>query len=640
MSQKKRKRRKQNRYKIKTSFTNRTAELIKFTCENCGGPLRRKGKIKAVCQHCGQVYIVEEAEDVIVRINRRDKEQMPEGRQAGKNIKTICEWLVAILVVAALAVATTTFYNRAVTRQQMAPEKKLCIKAGDRDLMKIFCEEVFEEEYRKISEEQLENLKYIEYKGARVTGNIYKLQIKYSFSDYLDCENEKAFRDTLHTWNYETADLNGDFLNCEMLTGLTGIGVDFISEVKLSKNCEIYYLHVGDTPAKLVSEMGSQPGARVEPGQIKVLHIQHRPEIGTYGDTSLEKIEAFTNLEELVYRDGYQELPIEIVGLDQCRKLRKLHLDCGDRYTGLELLKGIETLTSLYINGMPLEECEFLKEMPRLRELSVMAGVEGDLSMLLALPNLQKLHFLDYEMIAPEILLALPGLEDLQVNKIRVDEIQCLQQLTNLKKLKLGMEGSPLLDCDVSFLADMPKLTDVHLSFNSGTMSTGVYGVDKLLGKENLKSLKLIGVSAFGSRLHMNPETLTENPSLEKLMLYSCYVLPEDMSPQEPVFEEGGRKIPDREKADYSFLTKYPNLKHLSLMENMLSDISFVKGLQQLETLTIRDSDVADYTPLTSCPGLKVIYLDSDQEETARQQVSQWPEEIEMDTYMYDDEGF
>lgn len=168
--------------------------------------------------------------------------------------------------------------------------------------------------------------------------------------------------------------------------------------------------------------------------------------------------------------------------------------------------------------------------------------------------------------------------------------------------------------------------------------------MDKILNKKNLKRLKLIGVSAFGSGLHMNPETLTENPSLEKLVLYSCYVLPEEetmagrkMLSQE---ENADENKPDKEKADYSFLTKYPNLKHLSLRENVLSDLSFVNSLTGLETFNIRDSEVTDYRPLTACPNLKVLYLDSDQEEEARQQATRWPEALEMDTYMFDDEGF
>ena len=146
----------------------------------------------------------------------------------------------------------------------------------------------------------------------------------------------------------------------------------------------------------------------VDPKYVKILRI------GIMGN-NLQDIGQFINLEELDVDTNLSSRETDITGISQCGKLKSLKLRCGESYKGLESLKELKQLKSLYIDKMAAEQWGFLEGLGQLEELSIYTGEDADLSALDALPNLKKVDFLDQCYIMPQELSRLKGVENLRV---------------------------------------------------------------------------------------------------------------------------------------------------------------------------------------------------------------------------------
>lgn len=566
-----------DKYTIHTSTENEQAELVKLKCSNCGASLELIDKTHARCPFCQQEYMIDEAKGMIINvsIDYGDSDEVQKTLHSTKRTMIIFLCIVAFIVIIILGI------NIAANSSVFSSSDRDTAFEENGELLVIFCKDIFGKEYKDITKEELESIKYIRYASDRDVNDGFHV-IEYSFTDYADCEDEEEFQDTIKRWTYmnSKASWPADFT---MFTGLTRIDTTnslWLSQLRFSKEAPINYVET-DNQLEVVTE-------KFDPENIKVLHI------GIQAD-DLAGIEAYKNLEELEidYVGGMGNL--DVSGIGECSNLKKLMLDCADTYTGLEELEELQQMESIYISGVELKDSSFLKGMTELEELSTNVGENGDLSMLSSLPELKRLYFMDNEPIDPKRLQILPQLEEL---RLAVDEIESLQgvaELTNLKSLELymtisgGMWGEAI---DVSMLSELPYLEALTIrDFFDGEIT----GMESIFNKPTMKSIFLgdyINIS-MEMEVILDPELLVDNPSLESLKMVGWKTSVDSKEIEE----------------SYDILAHYPNLKKIGMAECELSNIDFMASLPNLEVVNLQENELTDYTPLLSCKKLRAVYV-------------------------------
>lgn len=555
-------------------------QLLKLECKNCGASLKMMDRTRARCAHCGQIYLIDELENEIVdiRVDHGDTEEVKRALSKSKG------YLTVFITLAAVGLVLTLAYNiLAVTFGFASSDNDSILNNGT--LLVTFCEDVFGKEYRQITDEEFASIKYIKYSTKSEKGQSYHA-VEYSFTDYQDCESEEAFQETIEQWTYrvEGASWPAYF---RMFKGLTRIDttnlVDLNSMILWGKN-EISHVKTDSDVEAVASQLN--------PENVKVLHL-------TELLTDLDGIEQFVNLEELTVEGwGFfdDDESVDISQLAACTKLRKLKLEFASSYTGLESLKELQQLESLYLNDTILAECSFLKELPGLKELSIDSGEDADLSLLSYLPNLKKLEFMDYEIIDVNALSGLTDLEELIASFASVESLEELVKLKKLNNISVSVESeySPFKDrepYDVSVLAELPQLYELSLVLEG---SGPFVGLEEIMNMPGMERLYIMAGFGDTSEIILDVDKLQENENIKVLYISECEFT--DANTDEPL--------------DFTFLEKYKNVRELSLIECGATNIDFVPKMQKLEICELEYNEFGDYSKLLECPTLKELYVD------------------------------
>lgn len=559
---------------IKTSNQQEKAELLKLECENCGAALDLVDQTHAICPYCGQRYRIDEAKGTIVHV-QVDYSGNDDMVEAVSNTGKV---LIVFLIVAVTITLVVLGFNIAAKKSLFSTsDDDMPVDANGR-LLVIFCEDIFEKEFKEITPEEFASIRYLRCTYEREGAENFNV-ISYSFENYEDFDREEEFQETVKKWSYRTKRVNwpSDYT---MFTGLTRIDTTdtvWLSLLEFSPDSRISRV---DTDDRLDTVFGT-----LNPEYIKVLHL------GIMGN-NLEGIGQFKNLEELEVDTNLSSQTADVSGIEECRHLKRLRLRCGDSYTGLESLGELSELQSLFLDPVMLADCRFLEKLPQLEELSVDTGEEADLSLLDSLPNLKRVDFLDREYILPGEISRLRGVEELA---IAVKEKECLDELAALESLRclnlhlaLNEYGVPT---DVSALARLTNLERLELdNFWGGEMT----GVEPLLMLPELKEIWLGKETAGDLEPLLDVSLLQDNPGITELAFLNCH--PRDAASEEPL--------------DFSFLTHFPHVKRLYLDGCDLEDISFAAEMEDLRVCSLMESGLLDLSPLLACRKLEAVSVD------------------------------
>lgn len=562
------------------SVFNKQAGSLRLECTNCGGTLELVDKTHAVCPYCGRKYLIDEAKGTLIRIQVDYSGNEKMHRRVNRSRKV----LTGFLVIASFLVLVLFGFNIAAKKSVFSTSDEDLPADGNGELLVIFCKDIFGKDFDKITAEELEGIKYLRCSYER-EGNTDFNVISYSFTDYEDCADEREFQRTVKKWTYRTRMVSwpSDY---SMFTGLTRIdttGSAWLSMLHFSPDNQISYVDTEDS-VDMVSQV-------LNPEAIKILHI------GAMG-MSLEGVEQFTNLEELEVSTTLTNEAVDISGIEACKGLRRLKLHCGEKgYTGLDKLKGLPKLTSLYIDQIPLGECGFLKELSGLEELSVYTGEEPDLAPLKPLVNLKRVYLLDRKYVPAkeiETLQELPGLEELM---IAVSDQVCLEELAKIESLKaLDLHMAIFkyqVPTDVSALAGLSNIERLQIDNFYGQEVTGVEPVLNLPG---LKTFRLGRVVSSPVELILDREALTDNPSIEELGFTACH--PKDAA--------------TGEELGFDFLEHYSGVKWLYLDDCEVTDVSFARKMGDLRGCSLKRDKIEDISPVLSCKRLEMVHVDEE----------------------------
>lgn len=568
----------EDKYTIHTLIDNDTAELVKMTCTDCGASLEIVDQTHARCPYCEQTYVIDEARGVVVNVNV----DYGDSAEVQRTVKKTQHLLIGFLIVAVVIALFILGYNVAANRSLLSSSDLDAPIQEQGNLLVIFCKDVFDKEYREITPEEFASIRYIKYDYKRDgDSNDHYHVVYYSFTNYEDCESEEEFSDTVRSWTYEDSKASwpSDF---SMMTGLTRIDTTdstWMSLLHFSPDCKISYVSSDDS-LEIIS-------SKVNPQYVRVL------DLGAFSD-KLNGLEQYENLEVLKAKNAHLYTTTNLSGIKKCSRLKELYLSCADTYEGVDEIAELSELKSLYMNGVTLSQCDFLKRIPQLEELSMKVGEDADLSILTYLPNLRKFDtIIDADGINTDQLLVLTKLESLRVTVNNKEDFLRLAQLTNLKSLRVYASFDEMdkryhyLPIDISVFSQMPQLEQLQIRVSR---MGGVCGAESIL---NMSAIKTFAMEAVipGKKLWLDQNLLVDNPNLETFCI-------KDLSVWDVVSEE---------EENYDFLSHYPNMKELWLVSSDLTDISFVSALTNLEKCELEDNSITDYSPLSNCKKLEYL---------------------------------
>ena len=141
----------QKPYVIRTSNQNEKAELLRLECTNCGASLELTDRTHASCPYCGQKYLIDEAKGTIinVQVDYSGSDEMYDAVNSTKKV------LIIFLIVASLLALIIFAFNIAAKKSVFFRSDENIPVDANGELLVIFCKDIFEKEYKDISQEEM-----------------------------------------------------------------------------------------------------------------------------------------------------------------------------------------------------------------------------------------------------------------------------------------------------------------------------------------------------------------------------------------------------------------------------------------------------------------------------------------------------
>ncbi|MCP4344977.1 MAG: leucine-rich repeat domain-containing protein [Desulfobacterales bacterium] len=192
----------------------------------------------------------------------------------------------------------------------------------------------------------------------------------------------------------------------------------------------------------------------------------------------------------------------------------------------------------------------------------------------------------------------LQGITSLDASLTEIENIEGIQFCSNLTELKLGLASEE--PCD--FCCPIP---DLKLGIESEGIPTQLSDITPLANLTNLTELHLF----FNQISDIGP--LADLTNLTKLYLDSNQI--GDISPLENLTNLTELDLNTNQISDISPIVSLTDLAKLNISFNQISDISPLENLTKLTGLGLASNEISDLSPLVSLTDLKEIYLGSNE---------------------------
>lgn len=339
----------------------------------------------------------------------------------------------------------------------------------------------------------------------------------------------------------------------------------------------------------------------------------------------LEGIGAFPNLQYFSVENPDLE---DISALSAYPDLEGLMIERGDALQDYSPLEHLTKLKWLKLDSGQLENADFLVRMPELTSLRIAGSKMTNLDPLRACGKLTFLALENNpEMTDYSVVGQLYNLEELVLETAHGVGLPSFEQLSSLGRLSLkgaddlsplreatGVVLLSLEDCpnpDSEAIAAMEELEVLQVKGRAPgedvlRLPGDMFGVTELAlegitveerAEELFRIPTLHSLTLDDCRIHLDPESLSANESLEVLSMNRITLYcPSD---------DGGEiKMTEYDK----IFDCLPNLRELYAESLRLEDIAFVEKLPHLQHLDIRDNPVESLKPLRNLKEIKTVW--------------------------------
>ncbi len=328
--------------------------------------------------------------------------------------------------------------------------------------------------------------------------------------------------------------------------------------------------------------------------------------------TSIEPLEALTNLEELDLRETPVDNLEPLQGLTGLQKL----LFRGTLIDKLQPLGGLTNLRNLRLTGTRVEQLEPLAALTHLQDLDLTETQVHDLSPLSGLTQLQSLYLSGTNVNDLHALASLTDLRhlDLRGTSINDSSLKHLSSLANLNRLDLcqtsitdlapvtSLKLLRVLYCEwtkVSRLEALRPLTGLQVL---RLAKTPVIDLEPLSPLTGLRELRLAGTPVT------NLKPLASLAALKVLYLEGTPVA--DIEPLTALTGLQELYLADTPITDLRPVVALAQLHHLEVNNTRIDDVKPLASLTELLHLDLRGTAVTNLVPLHSLQNLRRLYLD------------------------------
>ena len=361
---------------------------------------------------------------------------------------------------------------------------------------------------------------------------------------------------------------------------------------------------------------GSTPGLITNLSPLESLTNLTRLNIYTGTVTDLSPLSGLTKLQDLqIYGDISQANLSDLAGLTSLTELRLSSYDGNSYMTASDLsaLSGMTNLQTIDIYVAGLESLDGLENLTNLTELRLYGSYDlQDLGALSGMTKLQNLQLNSSGSIGfLRSLRGMEGLTSLREMRLYVDGLESLEGIQGCTSLvDLQISGQNYTFTDLSPLAPLTKLQNLHIQSYGNTPSVFIEDLTALSGLTELKELDLYidgisslkGLEGLTSLTTLNLSGLTGVSDLGELSSLT--------SLRDVDLNGSGDQFVVRRFADLSALT---GLQTLNVSAYGLEGFSGLEGLTGLRELNLSGGDATytDTSPLKNLTGLQSLSLPS-----------------------------
>lgn len=317
------------------------------------------------------------------------------------------------------------------------------------------------------------------------------------------------------------------------------------------------------------------------------------------GIKSLEGLEYAINMTSL---DLTGNEVIDLTPLKGCKNLETLELDdqylaeSGQYLTDISSLKDLTKLKKLVLKNNKIEDLSAIGNLTDLEELDLY-GNRG-IKSIDGFENLKKLKKLILNRtggitdISP--LKECKDLEELSIQNNKVSSIEALKDHEKLKLLDIS--GNKQIT-DLSPLEKSTKLTRLLANGNK------IESLDSLKNLTELKEIhvsenKIKDLSPLEKLVNLEDLDISNNPDIESLEVLKNLTNISEL------------KINNAKKVkDFSPISKLTKLEDLTIIRSGLTDISFLRGLNEITEMNLQMNQIYDINPLVDMANLREVKL-------------------------------
>ncbi len=302
--------------------------------------------------------------------------------------------------------------------------------------------------------------------------------------------------------------------------------------------------------------------------------------------TDLTGLEHAINLQELVLHN--QQI-VDITPLRGLSTLNYLHLD-GNPINNIAPIAGLTNLSILSLRRCQISDITFLAGLTNLKRLFLS---ENKISDIKPLARLTELSFLGIEVNQISDIKPLAGLTKLVLLRIganQISDITSLAGLTELENLFLYLNKIN----DVTHLRKMVNLRTLNLWKNQIKDITPLAGLTDLRFLD-IKSNQIKDIEPLTGLTNLQHLAISHPSS--KINLITKFTQLKSLS------------IAGIPIKDITLFTKLTELETLILSNCQISEIDQIARLTQLQLLDLQDNQISDVRPLVNLLNLRHLYL-------------------------------
>jgi internalin A len=189
---------------------------------------------------------------------------------------------------------------------------------------------------------------------------------------------------------------------------------------------------------------------------------------------------------------------------------------------------------------------------------------------------------------------------DMSNRNRRFSSLEDFVHFKNLQSLTLSLAYNASVD--LSDLAHMDKLTELHINSHGGRTNADISTLSALTGLEilTLRSCRIDDLSPLSLLLNLKHLNIGSNSIV-------------DLSPLSSLRNLNHLNIGDNSIVDISPLSSLRNLNHLDIGSNRIVDLSPLSSLRNLNYLNIGGNSIVDLSPLTPLGSLNRLYMRNNQ---------------------------